>query len=424
METDAEKESKPGSLDTEIAISERNRITLVIAFLLALGVFQAVVTQWEFQGEFAGMRWFVISFLAVAIAIEAAMWLSIRRRRNAGCHPVRYAMAFLETSIPTVAILAGSTAFTIPVMVNAPPSYGYFLFIILSTLRLDARLCVFTGFVAAAEFSALTWIYRADLGGNVAGTPISLLQFQMVKGVIFFAGGLFAAFVSFQIRQAIERSRAMTRERNRIVEMFGQHVSPAVVNKLLEQKGQFFTETRSLCVLFVDIRDFTKFSEKTSPEEVVNFLNILFDMMISVINKNDGIVNKFLGDGLMALFGAPLSSGQDATNAVKAASEMLDQIEEMVASGKIRATRLGIGIHGGEVVTGQVGSSQRKEYTVIGDVVNVSSRIEQLNKDFGSTLLVSDFVWKGYSKTDPPEDKIHIVQVKGRSQPLRIVRLR
>ena len=100
--------------------------------------------------------------------------------------------------------------------------------------------------------------------------------------------------------------------------IFGQHVSPEVVDKLLNQNVEIESEIKHVCVMFLDIRNFTSFSENKSPVEVVNFLNTLFEFMIQIVNQNNGIINKFLGDGFMAVFGAPLSNGIDCVNAVQA----------------------------------------------------------------------------------------------------------
>src|SRR5262249_14569600 len=166
----------------------------------------------------------------------------------------------------------------------------------------------------------------------------------------------------------------------------GQHVSPAVVDRLLEQRADVKSEVRDVCVMFLDVRNFTAFAEKRTPEEVVEYLNSLFDFMIDSVNRHHGIVNKFLGDGVMAVFGAPLSDGKECVHAIDAAQEILAQIEEMVESGRIPPTRVGIGLHFGKALIGNVGSGARKEYTVIGDAVNVAARIEQLNKELGSQL--------------------------------------
>jgi adenylate cyclase len=143
----------------------------------------------------------------------------------------------------------------------------------------------------------------------------------------------------------------------------------------------------------LDIRDFTRFSEERRPEEVIDYLNVLYSRFIEIVGRHNGIINKFLGDGFMAVFGAPVSDGRDVSNAVHAALEILDCVEEMNRKGEIAPTRIGMGLHAGSAVTGNVGSDERKEYTIIGDTVNLASRIEQLNKEYGSSLLVTDAVY-------------------------------
>jgi Adenylate and Guanylate cyclase catalytic domain/AcrB/AcrD/AcrF family len=142
--------------------------------------------------------------------------------------------------------------------------------------------------------------------------------------------------------------------------------------------------------------------------------------MIEIVNRHHGVINKFLGDGFMAVFGAPLSEGSDCVNAVAAAMEILGRVEEEVARGNVLPTTVGIGLHAGEAVTGSIGSSLRKEYAVIGDVVNLASRIEQLNKKFGSRLLISDDVWQTLGEVFPKAIAIGDVYVKGRERAIQI----
>jgi adenylate cyclase len=149
-------------------------------------------------------------------------------------------------------------------------------------------------------------------------------------------------------------------------------------------------------------------------------LDAAFTVLVEIIDRNGGIVNKFLGDGFLALFGAPLDDPDAARRAVTAAREMLAAIEQH----NVRSDwplRIGIGLHLGHVVAGNVGSPRRKEYTVIGDTVNLASRIEGLNKEFGSQLLISDTVHQAIDDVDavPLGD----VPIRGYEQPVRVWRL-
>ncbi|MCB1169627.1 MAG: adenylate/guanylate cyclase domain-containing protein [Leptospiraceae bacterium] len=228
------------------------------------------------------------------------------------------------------------------------------------------------------------------------------------------------------MRNGFLNSLSSVEERNRVVEMFGAHVSPEVVEKLLDQQTEMESETRHVCVMFLDIRNFTGFSENRRPDEVVEYLNTLFDFMIDCINDNNGIINKFLGDGFMAVFGAPISDGRDSRNAIQAASQILDALEKWNESGKIHPTAVGIGLHAGAAVTGNVGSYRRKEYTIIGDTVNVASRLEQMNKKFGSSLLISETVRNDAAEAglEVEGEMLEPIQVRGRQEPVPVFRLR
>jgi adenylate cyclase len=175
--------------------------------------------------------------------------------------------------------------------------------------------------------------------------------------------------------------------------------------------------------MFLDIRDFTSFAEKRTPGEVVRYLESLFEFMIEIVNRHHGVINKFLGDGFMAVFGAPLSDGDDCLNGVSAAREILMRVEEEVALGNVLPTTVGIGLHAGEAVTGSIGSSLRKEYTVIGNVVNLASRIEKLNKRFQSRLLISENVWQSLGESSTEAIPMGNVHVQGRENGIGIFQL-
>ncbi|HXC68419.1 MAG TPA: adenylate/guanylate cyclase domain-containing protein, partial [Pyrinomonadaceae bacterium] len=155
----------------------------------------------------------------------------------------------------------------------------------------------------------------------------------------------------------------------------------------------------------------------------VRYLESLFEFMIEIVNRHHGIINKFLGDGFMAVFGAPLSDGKDCANALEAAQEILNRVQQEVQAGTILPTTVGIGLHAGEAVTGSIGSALRREYTVIGDVVNLAARIEKLNKDFDSQLLISEMVWQAVNADGGKAVPMGQVQVRGREQAIQVYQL-
>jgi adenylate cyclase len=296
----------------------------------------------------------------------------------------RYLSALIETSMPTIALALHIDSMGRVEALGFVVPFTYFIFIILSTLRLDFWLSTFTGFVAAAELFYMAMFYQA--AGSTEPPPD--LYYHSVRSVVILICGMLAGAVGVQLRRQFEASILAATARDRVTSLFGQHVSPQVVERLMAEGAAAQSEIRRVAVMFVDFRSFTAGASTRSPREVVDRLDGAFAVLVDILDRHGGIVNKFLGDGFLALFGAPLEAPDAAHHAVAAAREMLAANERA----NLRTSwplRIGIGIHFGEVVAGNIGSPRRKEYTVIGDTVNFASRLEALNKEFDSQLLVS-----------------------------------
>jgi len=216
------------------------------------------------------------------------------------------------------------------------------------------------------------------------------------------------------------------RERRRIRELFGRYVSPEYVRILVERPESFRLggERVPLTVLFSDIRGFTSISERLPPETVVSILNRYLDRMSEIVFRNGGTLDKFMGDGLMAFWGAPIPEPEHARKALTAGLEMLDAVDAF--SAEIRREEgvdldIGVGVHTGEAVVGNIGSLTRKlDYTALGDHVNLASRLESLNKERGTRFLASRAAWEaagpGFRVRELPD-----AQVKGKEEGVSIV---
>ncbi|TAL29795.1 MAG: adenylate/guanylate cyclase domain-containing protein [Spirochaetes bacterium] len=419
-------------LHFEILKSERLRMAVLLAIFTILtagnvlfSLLPAVIYN-PFHALFGAKFPFTAFMLfgCFAIAYEAALLALVHlaiRKRVYPPEGTRYGNAFGETSFVT-AILA-ITAYSLgpEIALNSPAVLTYYFFIVLSTLRLRFSLSFFTGAVAASEYLGLSaWYFSASF--SAPAEFFSSIFPCIGRSAVLLASGAVAGFVADQIMRRLARSQRLAAERTRILSLFGQHVSPAVAEKLLSQKTSFTGEERFITIMFFDIRGFTRFSENRSPGEVIEYLNAIFTHLIARVNEHNGIINKFLGDGFMAVFGAPVSNGMDVQNAVGAACAIARTVDELNARGEIPATRIGIGLHAGRAVTGNVGSEERKEYTIIGDAVNLASRVEQLNKKHRSTVLVTEAV---YSIVREQYDfrPLPAVRVKGRRKPVKIYRL-
>jgi adenylate cyclase len=214
------------------------------------------------------------------------------------------------------------------------------------------------------------------------------------------------------------------REKRQVKKLFSRYVSKDVYDQLVANPSlaALGGARRHMTVLFSDIRGFTTMSEKGTPEEVVSQLNQLFTRMVAVVFAHRGTVDKFVGDMIMALYGAPLDDEEHAEHAVQTALAMIKTLQEMnrewASQGKPQLD-IGIGINTGDMIAGNVGSESIMSYTVIGDAVNLGARLESLNKDYGTRIIISEATrvrLKGGYDIHPLGDVI----VKGKSQPVAI----
>ena len=416
-------------LAREIVESERLRMGALAALLGALLVVFAVlygVFKGSYQQYFISLSGFYRAgaVLALLLVYELAVRHVVGRRAREGKGipaGLRYLNALVETSVPSILIVMVAREANPAFVLQGAAVLMYGVFIVLSTLRLDFRLSVFTGTVAALEYLALARFYAGAGGEALAGSPLESPPFYLAKVAMLMLAGLAAGFVAHQLRRRIGNAFRAQQERERILGTFGQQVSPEIVEALL--KGGTGPESRRafVCMMFMDIRDFTPMVESKSPEEIVAIQNAVFGAAIEVVNRHQGVINQFLGDGFMACFGAPLATGHECRDAVAASRELVARVEALSAARAIPPTRIGIGLHCGEAVTGNVGSALRKQYSITGNVVILAARIEQLNKVYNSQILVSGEVFAAATGTEATA--IGPVPVKGRNEPIEIFRL-
>jgi len=413
------------SLTTEILRSERRRVT-ILAGLFAFATCVYTIFSFvpglldpEFRTRLQGQWPWMISLYGLVIAYEWALraglgWLIDHQRQPPTA--LRLLNAFLETSIPTIMLLMADA-------LGSPAFLLYFFFILLSILQLDARLCLFIGFVAAVEHFAFAYFLIGALEPDLQLSFLRAPIFHFNRSLVLFVAGLVAGLLARQIKRQVEASVRTVQERDRAVRTFGQYVSPQIAEKLLNQRVELGGELRNVCVMFLDIRNFSSYAAGERLETVMAYLNTLFDFMIDVVDEHQGIVNKFLGDGFMAVFGAPVDDADRCSHAVGASLEILKRLDRLNAAGKSHPTRVGIGLHMGEAVTGNVGSADRKEYTIIGDVVNLASRLEQATKEFHAQLLISEEVRRNLDAATSSIEDLGSVALKGQPNPAHIFKV-
>ena len=216
------------------------------------------------------------------------------------------------------------------------------------------------------------------------------------------------------------------KEKEIMYDTFGKIVTPEIRNWLLQGNTNLGGETVCATILFCDIRGFTSISEQIKPEQVVTLLNKYFSTMEQCIVEHKGIINKYIGDAIMAIFGVPVPNENQALDAYKCSIDMKKRLIELnkeLESENLPPIKFGIGLHTGNVLAGNIGSNRRMEYTVIGDAVNVASRIESLCKEYNCDLLISETtIEKINNSNEPINDFISIgeTEIRGRKTKINI----
>ena len=295
------------------------------------------------------------------------------------------------------------------------------------------QLAVFPGGLGATFAGALS----IGLAGAVvspwilAGMAAGVVAVTIWTSLLWFANGLWTPLVlpllavglTF-VGQLAWQYFVEGREKRQVKKLFSRYVPKDVYEQLIDDpaRAALGGRRRRMTVLFSDVRGFTAMSEKVTPEEVVSLLNEYFSRMVRILFEHRGTLDKFVGDMVMGLFGAPLDDDDHAEHAVQAALAMtreLDQLNsEWQAAGRPRLD-IGIGISTGDMVAGNIGSDTIMSYTVIGDTVNLGARLESLNKDYGSRIIISEATreaLKGRYDIHPLGEVI----VKGKTRPVAI----
>ena len=310
-----------------------------------------------------------------------------------------------------------------------PVPLTYFLCVGLTGFLFDTRLARLAGAVAGLAYLA-TWLQvRASMAELTFPTQamtveMTALHIHLFRTALLVSFGFIVGALASSARRLAERTAREHRELDKVNRLFGQYVSDEVRDRLVQQLTDETGERAEVAVLFSDLRGFTTLSEKLPPDELVRRLNAYFDKMVGAIRQSGGRVDKFIGDAVMAVFGGLLPLQSPCASALEAAAAMrrgLQELNSEWAAQGLPPLDNGIGIHFGEVLQGPLGSKDRKEFAVIGDVVNTASRLESSSKELGASVVLSEQVVQQL----PPEARARLldlgeVKLKGKALPLRV----
>lgn len=250
---------------------------------------------------------------------------------------------------------------------------------------------------------------------------IAAFNFGFIPNIVY---PILTIFITYSVSIAY-RYLHEEKQKKHIQQAFSKYVSPILVNEIVKHpdKLKLGGEKREITIMFSDIRKFTTLSEALGPEKLVSFLNEYLTEMTNIILKNKGLVDKYIGDAIMAFWGAPLDEKEKERLACKTSVEMIVKLQELRKKWKhLPAIDIGIGLNDGGCIVGNMGSHERFDYTAIGDSVNLASRLEGLNKQYGTEIIVSESVYEKVKK-DFVFKELDYVKVKGKKKPVKIYEL-
>jgi len=261
------------------------------------------------------------------------------------------------------------------------------------------------------------------LGIFVAANMFIFSNYNIWLNIIYPALTMIVIYLAITVYRYVTEER----EKKKIRGAFQYYLTASVINEMLKDpsKLKLGGDKKNLSVLFSDIRGFTTISEKLSPEDLVHLLNEYLTAMTDIVFKYDGTLDKYMGDAIMAIFGAPLDQPDHARRACQTALDMMNELHRLQkkwqAEGK-PPLNIGIGINSGDMVVGNMGSQMRFDYTVMGDMVNLGSRLEGTNKEYGSNIIFSEFTYNAI-KDSMCCRELDSVRVKGKKLPVKIYEL-
>ncbi len=307
-------------------------------------------------------------------------------------HPVvAYLNSMLQLTVVSGAIYFDTQAYGAQYALSSMPPIAYGLVIIVTAFRLRPLMGIFAGTMAALQFVMIyAWVSRSadDMSPELlAAIPSLGWEVTIMKVVVLVGLGVAGSFSAYSLRNELYNFIASARQEMRLHQSLGRYVSSQVADALREEnENALATRKADVTVMFGDIRNFTQFSNSHSPAEVARNLNEFFDKADAAIAEHGGVLNKFLGDGFLAIFGLFGSQGDPRVDGTLAAFRIIEETSAMLAD---KGMGVGIALNHGEVIAGEIGAAGRCEYTVIGNTVNISARLEGLNRKLQTQFLVT-----------------------------------
>lgn len=304
---------------------------------------------------------------------------------------IKYVNTFLQVTLVSAAVSFDGMSQGAAYALSSMPPMAYALVPMITAFRLQPWLGLFAGLVAAVEFVLIYIFILQPDAAQIEAIPSLGFEVTMMKAVVLFALGVASALAARSLRNYFENYARSQKTRMRLEQNFGRFVSNTIVDQIESSAGgRVAARQQHAAIVFGDIRGFTAYSSKISSIEVTELLNAYFTVVCRVVEEEGGMVNKFLGDGYLAFFGLYSEDPRPCESAARAVLRIKRETDELLQP---RGLRSGAAANWGEIVTGEVGSESRCEFTGIGAAVNLASRLEGLNERLNTHFLASqDFI--------------------------------
>ncbi|MFN9501453.1 MAG: adenylate/guanylate cyclase domain-containing protein [Chryseotalea sp.] len=414
------------SIDLETVKSEYQRSYLMVSILLAgvaiviVNFFIIDISVAQFYGG-AQVYFFTILWLLIMVAYEAIILQFLKRKLKAQqtvSDSFKMIHSFIEVTFPSLILVQMVFGYEMLAIIESPILAIYYVFIILSILHLEFSISIFTGAIAAIQFGLIVYFGFEYVTPQAAYIPTSPENSYYIRGILLVLSSAAAGFVARELKNRIQSSFDSNKAKDELANLFNQQVSREVSQSLIKDKGA--TKRLEATVMFLDIRNFTEFADTHTSDEVIDYQNKFLSPIIGIINQHQGVVLQILGDGVMACFGSPVENALHADMAFQASLAIRKKVEQLIADGEIPVTKYGIGMHSGEIVSGNIGNENRKQFSISGSPVIIASRLEQLTKKYRSDILLSEAV---YGLIQPGKIKLNCLgeePLKGIGKPVKV----
>lgn len=318
--------------------------------------------------------------------------------------PLKYLNTFLQVTLVSGAILFDTLAEGPLYAMSSMPPMAYALVAAVTAFRLQPLLGLFAGAVASVEFLLLYLLVMQPTPEMIQAVPSLSLPVTLMKVIILFALGVVCAFAARRLQNFLVGSVEDAVRTTMFEKTFGRYLSKEVALHVM-QDGEVEPQMKEAVIVFGDIRGFTNFSTTQTPVNVAMLLNAFFEVVCRIVEEEGGMVNKFLGDGYLALFGIFGDSNEAANSAARAVTRIQKESKVILSIHNLSA---GAAANIGDVITGELGSEGRCEFTAIGAPVNLASRLEGMNSQLGTDFLASQ------SFVDAIHDSDYRIESKGK----------